>query len=273
MLQKSSMLKGFQMAKFLTTTSLNYFLEELIRKSGKQLILVSPYLKINARIRELLADKVAAGVKVQIVYGKTDIAASEKSWFAENPLIDVRFCQNLHAKCYMNDSNAIITSLNLYEFSQINNNEMGVLLTASKDQQAFQDTVEEVSRLVKNSGLVSFLNEPQSPELDEEVRSSGLISDLVSKAGAALKKAASETPETKRKTTSNDEFDKLTTGKLAKLHGCSAAEMNVTLAKAGYLEDKGSNTYYLTDKGKSAGAEFRKSQYGIYFLWPQDLAI
>ena len=45
------------MAKFLNTTSLNFFLEEVIRKSTKN-ILVSPYLKINARIRELLEDNI-----------------------------------------------------------------------------------------------------------------------------------------------------------------------------------------------------------------------
>ncbi len=34
--------------------------------------------------------------------------------------------QNLHAKCYLNEKAAIITSMNLYDFSQVNNNEMGV---------------------------------------------------------------------------------------------------------------------------------------------------
>ena len=46
------------MAKFLNATSLNFFLEKSIRKSTKNLILVSPYLKINARIRELLEDNI-----------------------------------------------------------------------------------------------------------------------------------------------------------------------------------------------------------------------
>lgn len=253
------------MAKFLNTTSLNFFLEELIRKSTKNLILVSPYLKINARIRELLEDKVEAGLKVQVVYGKTDIAQTEKDWFATQPLIDVRFCKNLHAKCYMNDSNAIITSLNLYEFSQINNNEMGVLLTASKDTEAFKDTTEEVMRLVKNSELVSFIKAEASPELDitadPEPESSGLVSSLVSKVKNTFK---------------NDDSDelavaeKLTTSKLAKKLGKKTAETNQTLVDAGYLEKKGEN-FYLTDKGKKAGGEFKKGQYGIFFLWPDNI--
>ena len=42
------------------------------------------------------------------------------------------FCKNLHAKCYLNESTCIISSLNLYEFSQVNNNEMGVLIEKIK---------------------------------------------------------------------------------------------------------------------------------------------
>ena len=32
----------------------------------------------------------------------------------------------LHAKCYINEHEAILTSLNLYEFSRQNNEEMGI---------------------------------------------------------------------------------------------------------------------------------------------------
>lgn len=246
------------MAKFLNTTSLNFFLEELIRKSTKNLILVSPYLKINARIRELVEDKVASGLKVQIVYGKTDIAQSEKDWFASQPLIDVRFCKNLHAKCYMNDSNAIVTSLNLYEFSQINNNEMGILLTATKDVEAFNDATEEVLRLVKNSELVSFITAETSPELDLETDDEdGFFDETISR---VLGESNSEV------------IERMTTSKLAKNRGLKTSELNKSLVKAGFLEQKG-QAYYLTDLGKSAGGEFRKGQHGIFFLWPSDLQL
>lgn len=37
------------MAKFLNTSATNYFLEELINDAKERLILISPFLKLNAR--------------------------------------------------------------------------------------------------------------------------------------------------------------------------------------------------------------------------------
>ena len=45
------------MAKFLSTTGTNYHLEELIKCASDRLILISPFLKLNDRMKELLADK------------------------------------------------------------------------------------------------------------------------------------------------------------------------------------------------------------------------
>jgi hypothetical protein len=39
------------------------------------------------------------------------------------------------------------------------------------------------------------------------------------------------------------------------------------------LEEK-ENKYYLTDKGKEAGAEFKMSpKYGPYFIWPESFTL
>ena len=44
------------MPRFLNTSATNYFLEELIKNARDRLILISPYLKLNARIKELLEE-------------------------------------------------------------------------------------------------------------------------------------------------------------------------------------------------------------------------
>ena len=58
------------MAKFLNTSATNYFLEELIKAARERLIIISPFLKFNDRIRELLEDKDRMKIDVRIVYGK-----------------------------------------------------------------------------------------------------------------------------------------------------------------------------------------------------------
>ena len=65
------------MAKFLNTSATNYFLEELIQNAQDRLILISPFLKLNDRMKELLADKNRLKIDVRIVYGKSELHPEE----------------------------------------------------------------------------------------------------------------------------------------------------------------------------------------------------
>ena len=47
--------------------------------------------------------------------------------------IRTSYCKNLHAKCYLNGNRALLTSMNLYEFSQVNNHEIGVLVVREEE--------------------------------------------------------------------------------------------------------------------------------------------
>ena len=223
------------MAKFLNTSATNYFLEELIKNAKDRLILISPFLKLNDRIRELLSDKNRLKIDVRIVYGKSELQPEEINWLKELTYIRTSFCKNLHAKCYMNEELCIITSLNLYEFSQINNNEMGVLLRRSDDTELYREAYEEVQRIIR---------------ISDEVRIS-------------LERITDES-EVKNKSVSSHE--KLTSSKLASLLNLKTEELMEKLTILGYLELR-EGKHYLTSKGKEVGGEFRTGQkFGSYFL-------
>ena len=55
------------MAKFLDTSGTTYYLEELIKNAQERLYLISPYLKLNDRVKELLEDKDRMKIDVRIV--------------------------------------------------------------------------------------------------------------------------------------------------------------------------------------------------------------
>lgn len=74
---------------------------------------------------------------MRIVYGKSALLPEEINWLNGLTYIRTSFCKNLHAKCYLNEELCIVTSLNLYEFSKVNNNEMGVLLRRSEQPYIF----------------------------------------------------------------------------------------------------------------------------------------
>ena len=48
----------------------------------------------------------------------------------------------------MNESHALITSMNLYEFSQQNNDEMGILVSAEEDPDLYMDIQGEAERIL-----------------------------------------------------------------------------------------------------------------------------
>ena len=139
------------MATFLNTNAINYHLESLIKLASKRLVLISPFLKINEQLRNLIEDKQLNQMTIHLVYGKSALEQSERDWLKKQPLIQTSFCRNLHAKCYLNEYACIITSLNLYEFSQVNNYEMGVLLSRLEDSEAYDEALDESARILRAS--------------------------------------------------------------------------------------------------------------------------
>lgn len=230
------------MAKFLNTSATNYFLEELIKDTRERLIVISPFLKFNDRVKELLADKDRMKIDIRIIYGKSELAPKETNWLKSLDFVRTSFCQNLHAKCYLNESAAIITSMNLYDFSQVNNNEMGVYIRREDEPDLYRDTYEETQRLLRVSDQVRL--------------------------------SAEEVAEVESEASSNEAVqDKLPTSKIARAHKLKTAEFTELMVTKGLLR-QGEDELELTDAGAKAGGEIRHSKrFGTYFLWPKELAI
>lgn len=142
------------MAKFLDTTGVSYHLQQLINQSHDTLILISPYLKINERLRQSLDDKDRLKIDIRVVYGKNELQPDQINWLKSLKSVRTSFCENLHAKCYLNENEAIVTSMNLYEFSQVNNQEMGIYVTKSDDPKLYEEIYNEARRLLRISDEV-----------------------------------------------------------------------------------------------------------------------
>lgn len=236
------------MAKFLNTSATNYFLEEMIKEARDRLILISPFLKLNDRMKELLEDKNRLKIDVRIVYGKSELQPQEIEWLRGLTYIRTSFCKNLHAKCYMNEEMCIVTSLNLYEFSQVNNNEMGVLIRRSEDDGLYRDAYEEAQRIVR---------------ISDEVRISleRVTSDSDNKSNAEADKSK------------QDSIEKLTSSKLGQKLGIKASELLDRAVISGHIALI-DGKHALLPKGELAGVEFiAKSRFGSYFLWPEDFQL
>jgi len=156
------------MAKFLDTTGVSYHLQQLINNANEKLILISPFLKVNDRIKQSLEDKDRLKIDVRLIYGKDELQPAEHNWLKSLRSIRSSFCQNLHAKCYLNENEAIITSMNLYDFSQINNNEMGIYVNKSDDIELYSNIYEEAMRLVRTSDEIK-ISVSKVPKVNDKI--------------------------------------------------------------------------------------------------------
>ncbi len=158
-------------AKFLNTTGVSYHLEELIKNTKDRLILISPYLQFNDRIKEHLSNLNTQKRDIRIVYRENKLHLDENNWLAQQVGIRTSICKHLHAKCYINENEAIITSMNLYEFSQMNNNEMGIYVSKNSDEDLYKSVLNEVQRLLTVSEEISITVQKVDTKLKDIVSS------------------------------------------------------------------------------------------------------
>ncbi len=235
------------MAKFLNTSATSFYLEELIKGANERLLIISPYLKFNEKVRELLEDKDRMKIDIRIVYGKNELHPDEMNWLKSLLSVRCSFCKNLHAKCYLNETQAIISSMNLYEFSQVNNNEMGVLISREDDPDLFKDAYTEAQRIIR---------------ISDELK---ISVDLVDSSIDSSPGSSDETV--------NDDNKMVSTTQLAKKQGCSSKEMFSRLLEAGFV-CRNEETWELTEAGKTKGGVMKQSKrFGDYITWPLPLSI
>lgn len=122
-------------AQFLFDNRLIAELEDLIRNSKKELLLISPYIDLSNRIKDALSEKKdEPNFKLKILFGKNEgkmfksVKKDSFLFFKNFPNIEIRYEERLHAKFYLNESHFLLTSLNLYDYSLANNIECGMLV-------------------------------------------------------------------------------------------------------------------------------------------------
>jgi len=239
------------MAKFLNTRNAVAAIEGLIRNADSRLILVSPYLRLSKDFKELLTYRNSQDKITTVIFGKQDLKPEEMKFLESLRFVILKFHEDLHAKCYMNDNKMIITSLNLYEFSMANNKEMGVLidLEDENDKLLFEDAYDEIQFIESTSDRFEFQFNKQtkvdSKPLQKEDKKVATRKDITA---------------SKYKSTSA----------LSKKMKISSKELFEIFENQGWIkrEDK---SWVLTSKGEENGGQMKNSQYGEFVAWPEEI--
>lgn len=141
--------------QILGTTETPSAVENLITQANEMLCLVTPYFKPSDRVgTAILAAKVARKVTViMLLRGGEDQpkqAANAKRYADAG--VQVGYLPRLHAKIYLNEHEAILTSMNLYEDSATNSYEVGVRYPKDTSPEAYQAIIQQVQTLAQRAG-------------------------------------------------------------------------------------------------------------------------
>ncbi len=159
------------MAEFLTTTDTSAAIERVIRSAKKELILISAYVYPRVIYLERLQDAAKRGVQITFIFGKKRMDEKVFALFQQIPNLNIYYLDVLHAKCFVNEDEAVVTSLNLLNGSEDKNREMGVRLLREGDGKAYSECVEEVRSILAVAKLVhttSIIPVAEALELPEQ---------------------------------------------------------------------------------------------------------
>jgi hypothetical protein len=144
-------------SRILSTSSISHEIENLIDHSLNFLIIVSPYLKITERLKAKLDESLNHIKNCFIIFKFNELRSEEKTWLSKYQNVHLIGVKNLHAKIYINEIKCLITSMNFYEYSQINNHEIGALFKEKDHKQEYERVIEEVLLMVKFSDKYDLL--------------------------------------------------------------------------------------------------------------------
>ena len=122
------------MAKFVKGSELNHEIDSLFENALEELVIVSPFIKLHSRQKDALRTKIEdPRFQLILVYGKNksnkskSLGKEDFDFFKQFANVQIYYEPRLHAKYYANDDKGILSSMNLYDYSQNHNIEFGVV--------------------------------------------------------------------------------------------------------------------------------------------------
>ena len=123
---------------------------DIVNKAENKLVLISPFIKIPERLLERMKDADGKGsVEMTLVWRRDDLKPQERSELGQLRNLQLGFLESPHAKYFYNEKSMVITSLNLHEYSQQNNREMGILLSLKDEGAVFEEALDEAQFIAR----------------------------------------------------------------------------------------------------------------------------
>lgn len=156
------------MADFLTGKALDEKLTDIIWKANKELIILSPFIRLDEYCKKIFNKlKNSPELEIILVFGKNEgetqrsLNQDDLEFFKDFENIVIIYCNNLHAKYYSNENEALLTSLNLLGKSMTGNVEYGISFPNSKltIDKLYTDSMNSTNEVIKSNPCI-FVKRP-----------------------------------------------------------------------------------------------------------------
>ncbi len=124
------------MPEFITRKAIVHHIDRIIKEAEEEIVLISPFINADDETKKLIS-QTTPEITIDVIYGKKELKRNEREFFDERS-VKLSYREYLHAKCYLNEKEAIVTSMNLYEYSQLYNDEMGILVSRKDDRELYE---------------------------------------------------------------------------------------------------------------------------------------
>jgi len=149
--------------KILTNSNIIFGqIEKLIENSKEFLYLISPYIEFEIKDRDsynkfkkAISLAIKNNIKINFIsrlpdaYFKGDPKEILKQFTDKG--CNLYLVPNLHSKIYCNESKALITSMNMYLHSVINNEEIGVKISKKNELKDYENVTYYIEKLIEKS--------------------------------------------------------------------------------------------------------------------------
>ena len=156
------------MSQFLTGKDLDEKLTDIIWNAKKELVILSPFIHLDDYCKEIFKKiKNNPDLELVVVFGKNEsqthksLKPADLDFFKQFHNVVIIYCANLHAKFYANESEALLTSLNLLDKSMTGNIEYGIAFnnSALNIDKLYKETYEYTNEVIKTNICV-FVKRP-----------------------------------------------------------------------------------------------------------------
>ncbi|PQA94990.1 PLD-like domain-containing protein [Chryseobacterium piscicola] len=158
---------------FLTGKELNEKIYDTIYNSEKYLLILSPFIQLDPYFKNEVFKTHLNNANVHIIigFGKNEnnvnksLRKEDFEYFTQFPNITIVYIPKLHAKYYGNENRSVITSMNLIDYSFINNIEFGVYsqrkLMSINQNSFFESAINTCFNVVEQEGYTIYVKRPK----------------------------------------------------------------------------------------------------------------